>query len=127
VLVLAALENSIHQMNAINVQAKLLLELANGPITPEAQEILDKEEKVVLPDVLANAGGVTVSYFEQVQNSTNYYWKEEEVDQKLKEIMVTSFNNVWNISIEYKTNLREAAYILALKKVAEAIKIRGWV
>ncbi len=127
VLVLAALENSIHQMNAINIQAKLLLELANGPITPDAQEILDKEEKIVLPDVLANAGGVTVSYFEQVQNATNYYWKEKEVNQKLEEIMVTSFESVWKNSLEYKTNLREAAYILALKRVAEAMELRGWV
>ncbi len=125
ILVLAALENSITEANAKNIKAKLLVELANGPVTPEADEILGKDEVVILPDVLANAGGVTVSYFEQVQNASNFYWTEEEVNTKLKKIMVTAFEKVWKSAEKYKVNNRKAAYTVALEKVATCMKMRG--
>jgi glutamate dehydrogenase (NAD(P)+) len=103
-----------------------LLELANGPTTPEGDEILASKEIIVLPDYLANAGGVTVSYFEQCQNAQNYYWTLEEVQQRLDQKMTQAFKAVFDMSAEKKTTLRDAAYLVAIKRVAEAAKLRGW-
>lgn len=126
ILILAALENQITKENADNIKAKMILELANGPTTHEADEILKEKNIPVIPDVLANAGGVTVSYFEWVQNLANYYWELEEVNSKLKKIMIKAFHNVYKISEEYNTDMRTAANILAVKKVAKVMELRGW-
>ncbi len=125
VLVPAALENQITNENADKIKAKLIVELANGPITPEADTILEKNNIPVIPDILANAGGVTVSYFEWVQNLYNYYWEEDEVIEKLEKIMVKSFTEVYETANEYKTSLRNGAYILAIKRILAAEKLRG--
>jgi glutamate dehydrogenase/leucine dehydrogenase len=125
ILVPAALENQITKDNAGRIKAQIILELANGPITPEADEKLFKKGKIVVPDVLANAGGVTVSYFEWVQNRQQYYWTEQEVLAKLKPIMVKAFNKVWQTGQEMKVDLRTAAFVLAVKRIAEAMELRG--
>lgn len=125
VLVPAALENVITAKNAAKIKAKVILELANGPTTAEAETILTKKKVIVVPDVLANAGGVTVSYFEWVQNLSGYAWKLERVNQELKEHLTEAFDQVWQTSLEKKVNLRTAAYILALKKITQAIRLRG--
>ncbi len=125
VLVPAALENQITKDNADNIKAKYIIELANGPTTPEADEILDKKKIVVAPDVLANAGGVTVSYFEWVQNLYGYYWTEEEVNKRLEKIMRKAFKETYNMAEEHKTNLRNGAWILAIKRIITAEKLRG--
>jgi glutamate dehydrogenase/leucine dehydrogenase len=126
VLIPAALENAIHAGNADLVRARVVLEVANGPVTPEADEILAKKGVVVVPDILTNAGGVTVSYFEQVQNASNYYWTEEEVTERLDRIMTRSFHEVWDASEKYNTTLRAGAYMVAVRRVADAMKKRGW-
>ena len=126
-LVLAALENSVTADNAEKIKAKLIIELANGPITPEADSILAKNKIEVVPDILANAGGVAVSYFEQVQNAYSYYWKEEDVLEKLKALMVSAFNDVWSRKEKYKCDIRISAYILAVERVAQAMRDRGLV
>lgn len=125
ILIPAALENSITKENVDNINAKLIIELANGPITPEADEILHKKNILVVPDILANAGGVGVSYFEQVQNTYGYYWTETEVLVKLEKMMVDSFNDAWAEKEKYGTTMRMGAYALAVKKVAQAMKDRG--
>ncbi len=125
ILVPAALENQITKDNAGRIKAQIILELANGPITPEADEKLFKKGKIVVPDVLANAGGVTVSYFEWVQNRQQYYWTEQEVLAKLKPIMVKAFNEVWQTGQEMKVDLRTAAFVLAIKRIVEAMELRG--
>lgn len=125
ILIPAALENSITAENAHLIKAKLIIELANGPITPEADDILKKKNILIVPDILANAGGVAVSYFEQVQNAYGYYWKEQEVLDKLKETMVKSFNEVWKEKENYQTTMRMGAYALAVKRVTQAMKDRG--
>lgn len=125
VLVPAALENVIHEDNADKVSAKVIVELANGPVTPEADVILHKNNKIVIPDVLANAGGVTVSYFEQVQNASNYYWEKQEVFEKLKKIMVKAFQETWEIREKHNVDTRTAAQVLAIKRIAEAMEKRG--
>ena len=125
VLVPSALESAINEKNAGKIKAKVILEMANGGVTPEAEEKLLKKDKVVVPDVLSNAGGVTVSYFEWVQNIGNYYWSLSEVNSKLKKIMVDSFNEVWKVSEKYETDLRTASFILALKRIEEVMKLRG--
>lgn len=127
VLVPAALENVITPDNVGRIKAKAIVELANGPTTPEADEKLFKKGITVVPDVLANAGGVTVSYFEQVQNAYNYYWSEKEVLTKLEPIMVGSFNEVWKTKEAYKCDMRTAAYIVAVQRIAEAMTARGFV
>lgn len=125
VIVPAALENQITDDNAKNIKAKIVVELANGPTTPEADEIMFNNGIMVIPDVLANAGGVTVSYFEWLQNLSNNYWSEEEVDDELKERMIPSFDAVLKMSKEYKTDLRTAAFMLALKRIETASKLRN--
>lgn len=125
VLIPAALENVITKENAAQVQAKNIIELANGPTTPEADEILQKNGVVLIPDVLANAGGVTVSYFEWVQNLQNFYWTEEEVLAKLQPIMERSFDDVWAIRKEHTINTRTAAFVSAIKRIATTLEKRG--
>jgi glutamate dehydrogenase (NAD(P)+) len=127
ILVAAALENVITKENAGKVKAKIIVELANGPTTPEADEILYKNNVHVIPDFLANAGGVTVSYFEMVQNIMRYCWSTEEVYQKLDERMTIAYKSVFDASIKYKINMRQAAYTVAVSRVVEAMKMRGWV
>ncbi|MDA1060335.1 MAG: Glu/Leu/Phe/Val dehydrogenase [bacterium] len=125
ILVLAALENQITIDNADQIKAKVILELANGPITPEADEILNKNGITVLPDILANAGGVTVSYFEMLQNHDDKYWSEEEVAEKLKKTMVDAWKAVFENSQKYKCSLRNAAFVTALIRLEEKIKEKG--
>ncbi|MBD3202899.1 glutamate dehydrogenase [Candidatus Woesearchaeota archaeon] len=125
ILVPAALENQITEKNAGNIKADLIVELANGPTTPEADEILNKKDITVIPDVLANAGGVTVSYFEWVQNNYGYYWTEEEVLKKLEAVMVSAYKNVKKTASENDTYLRNGAFILAIDRVLEAERLRG--
>jgi glutamate dehydrogenase/leucine dehydrogenase len=124
ILVPAALENQITKTNADKIKAKIVAEGANGPTTPEADEALFKKGVFVIPDILANSGGVIVSYFEQVQNQMNYYWSEEEVRDKLKGTITNAFNDVLNMSKQHNVNMRVAAYILAVKRVADAMLAR---
>ncbi|MHA6686605.1 Glu/Leu/Phe/Val family dehydrogenase [Mesorhizobium sp. A556] len=124
-LVPAALENMIHEGNAGTVKAKLILELANGPLTSEADDILAKKGVVVLPDILANAGGVTVSYFEWVQNRQGFYWTLEEIHDRLRTIMEREGRAVWDLSREKGISARTAAYVHALGRLAEAIEAHG--
>ena len=125
ILVPAALENQILKENAGKLKCKAVVELANGPTTPEADEKLFKKGIIVVPDILANAGGVTVSYFEQVQNAYNYYWSEKEVLEKLEPIMVDSFNAVWAAKEKYRCDMRTCAYIHAAKRIEEAMLAKG--
>ncbi len=125
ILVPAALENVITEKNARDVKAKYIVELANGPITPEADDILNEKGIFDLPDILANAGGVTVSYFEWVQNRMGYYWDEEEVDAKLDKKMTKAFKEVYEAMEKYKVPPREAAYVVALRRLVEALKSRA--
>ncbi|MGO8945707.1 MAG: Glu/Leu/Phe/Val family dehydrogenase [Syntrophobacteraceae bacterium] len=127
VLFPAALENVIRADNAENLKCKICCELANGPTTPEADRILDDKGIFVLPDFLANAGGVTVSYFEQVQNAYNLYWELQEVHWRLDKKMTQAFASVYDMSRRDKIDLRQAAYLVAIARVAEACKLRGWV
>ena len=125
VLVPAALENVITARNAPKIQAKVIIEGANGPTAAGADEILDKKGVFVVPDILANAGGVTVSYFEWVQDRDGWFWTEELVNQRLEEIMVKSFNNVLEVSKRYNVNMRIGAYTLAIERVAAVHRLRG--
>ena len=121
---MSALENQVHKDNAQAIQAKVILELANGPVTPEADDILKAKGVPVIPDILANAGGVTVSYFELVQNQANYYWSAEEVQEKLKPIMVSAWQAISAHAKHYNCTYREAAFISALRRIEEAYKGR---
>ncbi|MBP6981933.1 Glu/Leu/Phe/Val dehydrogenase [Candidatus Gracilibacteria bacterium] len=125
ILIPAALENQITSENADRIQAKLIIELANGPITPDADIVLFAKNIPVIPDILANAGGVTVSYFEQVQNNTNYFWSREEVQTKLKLKMETALVGVLEMSESKNVMLRTASYVVAMKRILEAMKVRG--
>jgi len=127
VLVPAALENQITASNAKKIKGRIVVELANGPTTPEADEILHKNDIYVIPDFLCNAGGVTVSYFEQVQNAYDYYWELETVHERLDKKMTAAFHAVHNTALEYKVHNRVAAYVVAVGRVAEACRLRGWV
>jgi len=127
VLFPSALEQVITERNADGIKCKILCELANGPTTPEADNILYQNNVFVLPDFLANAGGVTVSYFEQVQNTYNYYWELDEIHQKLDVKMTHAFQSVYDMSQREKINMRQAAYLVSVARVAEACRLRGWV
>jgi glutamate dehydrogenase (NAD(P)+) len=126
VLIPAAIENVITERNAPNIKARIVAELANGPTTPEADDILYKNGVHVIPDFLCNAGGVTVSYFEMVQNFYLYFWDEAEVRERLDKKMTAAYYSVLNTSREYKINMRQAAYVRAVERVVEAMKLRGW-
>ena len=125
ILAPAALENVITAKNASKIKAKYVLEVANGPVTPDADIVLHKNGILVVPDVLTNAGGVTVSYFEWVQNRFGYYWSEAEVLAKLKPLMVDAFRASYIAMKEHKTDMRMGTYVLAVKRVADAVKLRG--
>ena len=127
ILVPAAISNQITAENAADIKASIVVEAANGPTTLEATQILTDRGVFLVPDILSNAGGVTVSYFEWVQNNQGYYWNEEEVDQKLKKIMVDSFENIYQTAQSHKVDMRLAAYMAGISKLAEASSFRGWV
>ncbi|HET7629237.1 MAG TPA: Glu/Leu/Phe/Val dehydrogenase [Bacillales bacterium] len=127
ILVPAAIENQITEQNAANVRASIVVEAANGPTTLGATKILTEKGVLLVPDVLASSGGVTVSYFEWVQNNQGYYWTEEEVERRLEEVMVNSFNNVYNTSKTRRVNMRLSAYMVGVRKMAEASRFRGWI
>ena len=125
VLVPAALQNVISEEIAHNIQAKLIVEGANGPTMPEADAVLNEKKIIVVPDILANSGGVTVSYFEWVQNKAGYYWSENEVNTKHDEKMEIAFAHVWENAANFKTSMRIAAYITALQKIEQGVQLKG--
>ena len=122
-----ALENAITGSNAPDIKASIIAEFSNGPTTPEADDILFKKGVHVLPDFLCNAGGVTVSYFEMVQNFNLYYWEEHEIHERLDRKMTKAYFSVLEVSRKHNINMRQASYIVSVKRVADAIKLRGWV
>ena len=125
VIVPAATENQITTQNVERIRTKLIVEGANGPCTAKASRILDEKGVLVVPDILANAGGVTVSYFEWVQDRMGYFWTEERVNNSLEQILVKSFQDVDAVMTKYKVSMRIAAYILAIDRVASVYKLRG--
>ncbi|NES82841.1 MAG: glutamate dehydrogenase, partial [Moorea sp. SIO2B7] len=125
VLIPAALENQITEANAHDIKAKYIFEVANGPTTSAADKILDEKGIYVFPDILINAGGVTVSYFEWVQNRNGLYWTLKEVNQRLKEKMVEEVQETWSIAQEYSISMRTAAYVHALNRLGEALDAKG--
>ncbi|AOS85102.1 glutamate dehydrogenase [Chlorobaculum limnaeum] len=127
VLIPAALEDEISCRNARNIRASIVAELANGPTTPEADKILHERGIYLIPDLLCNAGGVTVSYFEMVQNSSGWYWEEESVHRQLEKKMTAAIKTVHQSAVQYRVDNRTAAMIVAIRRVAEAMKLRGWV
>lgn len=127
ILVPAAIENQITAENAHNIKASIVVEAANGPTTSEATKILTERGILLVPDVLASAGGVTVSYFEWVQNNQGYYWTEEEVEERLYKKMVDAFENVYTTATTRNINMRLAAYMVGVRRTAEASRFRGWV
>lgn len=126
IIIPAALENAIDAPQAELIKAKLVCEAANGPITEAGDKVLNSKDVTVTPDILTNAGGVTVSYFEWVQNLYGYYWEEAEVEEKEEVAMVRAFEALWKIKEEYNVTMRESAYMHSVKRVAEAMKVRGW-
>jgi glutamate dehydrogenase len=129
IIIPAAMENqiTIDNVNKISQQVKVLLEAANGPTTPDADRVIQKRGIFLVPDFLANAGGVTCSYFEQVQCNMNYFWEKDEVLQKLDSKMTSAFNAVYELSVSKNMNMRDAAYVIAINRVAQAVKSRGWI
>lgn len=127
ILVPAAVENQITEENAHQIKADIVVEAANGPTTMGATKILTERGKLLVPDVLASSGGVTVSYFEWVQNNQGYYWSEEEIDQKLHESLVKAFNSIYDTAQTRQVDMRLAAYMIGVRKMAEASRFRGWV
>ncbi len=127
ILIPAALENQITGNNAGEIKAKIIAEAANGPTTPEGTQILEDKGVFIIPDILCNSGGVTVSYFEWVQNAMHYAWKEEEVLEKLEEKMTAAFKAVYEIKEAKQVKMREAAYLLGVGRLAQAMKARGWI
>jgi len=127
VLFPSALEQVITEKNANKIKCKIMCELANGPTTPEADDILYQNNVFVLPDFLANAGGVTVSYFEQVQGAYNFFWDLKEIHWRLDQKMTNAFESVFAMSQQQKINMRQAAYLVSVARVAEACRLRGWV
>jgi glutamate dehydrogenase len=127
ILVPAAISNQITGTNAANIKASIVVEAANGPTTLEATKILTERGVLLVPDILASAGGVTVSYFEWVQNNQGYYWTEEEVNEKLEKVMISSFENIYNAAQTHQVDMRLAAYMVGIRRVAEASSFRGWV
>ncbi|MCD8808879.1 Glu/Leu/Phe/Val family dehydrogenase [Mammaliicoccus sciuri] len=126
ILVPAAISNQITEENANDIKAEIVVEAANGPTTMAATKILSERGVLLVPDVLASAGGVTVSYFEWVQNNQGYYWTEEEVNEKLREKLVKAFDTIYNLAENRKIDMRLAAYIVGIKRTAEAARYRGW-
>ena len=127
VLIPAAIENQLTAQNANNIKARIVAELANGPTTPQADDILTDKGIYIIPDFLCNAGGVTVSYFEMVQNAYQFYWDSDTVRQRLDHKMTTAFHAVHDMSVSKKVSTRIAAYLVAVSRVAEAVRLRGWV
>ncbi len=127
ILLPCALENVITVENAANVKAKVVVEGANGPTTPEAEQILNEKGILTVPDILANSGGVIVSYFEWIQNLMGYTWGFDEVQAKQRSLMLNAFNEIWDLKEEHQVDMRTAAYMISIKKVAEAMKLRGWI
>jgi glutamate dehydrogenase (NAD(P)+) len=125
ILIPAATENVITSRNVNRVKCRILAEGANGPTTSAADDILTDKGVFVIPDILANAGGVTVSYFEWVQDRMGYYWRESEVNERLKDLMRENFDEVWQMAERYKAPLRQAAYMLAIRRVVECYQTRG--
>jgi glutamate dehydrogenase/leucine dehydrogenase len=125
VLLPAAMEGQINADNAAEIKARIIVEGANGPTTPEADEILTRRGVLLVPDILANAGGVVVSYFEWVQDRYGYFWRESEVNERLEEKMVAAFDAVWATKEKFEVNTRTAAYILAVDRIIEARSLRG--
>jgi len=125
ILIPAALENQITEENAANVKAKIIAECANGPVTPEADDILEKNNIFIIPDILCNAGGVTVSYLEWVQNRMGYYWRKDRINEELEHIMKKAFDEVLEKSQGHKVNMRIAAFLLAIDRVTKAAELRG--
>lgn len=127
ILVPAAIENQITTKNVDRIKANIIVEAANGPTTMEATKVLNDRGVLLVPDVLASAGGVTVSYFEWVQNNQGFYWEEEEVETRLEKVMVTSFENVYRVATTRNVDMRLAAYMVGVRKMAEASRFRGWI
>jgi glutamate dehydrogenase/leucine dehydrogenase len=125
ILIPAAIENQITLSNAHKIKCKIVLEGANGPTTPEADEILKKNGIIVVPDILANSGGVCVSYFEYIQDIHSYFWKLQRINQELKNVLGNAFEDVYNLSKEKNVTLRIASYIIAISRIAKAIELRG--
>jgi glutamate dehydrogenase (NAD(P)+) len=125
ILIPAALESQITEANAGKIKAKMVIEGANGPTTPAADDILQERGVLVLPDVIANAGGVTVSYFEWVQDFSSFFWDEDEINARLVKIMRDAFAGVWAVAEEHKVSLRTATFIVACKRILHARELRG--